>query len=45
MAQMARNATDEVPASSTANGTFFMIGIQSSAPRFWMSCGQAPSGH
>ena len=44
MIQMARNATDEGFGSSAACATFFMIGIQNSARRFWMSCGQAEYG-
>jgi hypothetical protein len=46
MVQMARNATDD--GSGCLGGVgypFFMIGIPSSAPRFWMSCGQAEYGH
>ena len=34
-----------VPGSSVANGTFFMIAIPSSAPLFWMYCGQAECDH
>src|SRR5580700_5357434 len=34
-----------VPGSSVANGTFFMIAIPSSAPPFWMYCGQAECDH
>ncbi len=46
MLQMARNATDENSGSSVANGTFSMIAIPSSAPRFWMYCDQAAAyGH
>ncbi len=45
MIQMARNAPTRVPDSSVACATFFMIGIQNSALRFWMSCRQAEYGH
>ena len=34
-----------VPAFCADNGTFFMIGIRSSALRFWMSCDRAGYGH
>jgi hypothetical protein len=34
-----------IPVSSGATATFFMIGIRTSAPRFWMYCDQAACGH
>ena len=45
MIQMARNATDEGSGFLRGSATFFMIGIQNSALRFWMSCGPAEYGH
>ena len=45
MIQMARNATDEGCGFLRGMRSFFMIGIQSSALRFWTFCGQAEYGH
>ena len=45
MIQMARNSADEGSRSLRACVIFCMIGIQHSARRFWMPCGQAEYGH